>query len=134
MDVSEYSPKSHEKVAENIIKIIDPTFKMFYDQSNYCWQNQATNRGIVCIQLCSNCQSLIWLPNKINTFQYKYLINLNNKYNKIKQKHNLSDDQTIYVILNINNKNTMVNLNNSLNIIKHDKLQSEEEKQTFNYK
>ena len=70
MDVSEYSPKSHEKVAENIIKIIDPTFKMFYDQSNYCWQNQATNRGIVCIQLCSNCQSLIWLPNKINTFQY----------------------------------------------------------------
>lgn len=132
--IGEYSPEGHEKVAQNIIESIDPTFKMFYSQSNICWQNQATNRGILCIQLCSSCQSLIWLPNEINEFQYQYLVKFNTEFNKIKEKYNLSDNFNIYSILNMNNKNTMVNLNSSLNIIKDNILKVSEEDQAFNYR
>ena len=107
---------------------------MFYSQSDICWQTQATNRGLVCIQLCSSCQSLIWIPNEINEFQYQYLIKFCNEFNKIKKKYNLSDNLNIYCILNINNKNTMLNLNSSLNIIKDNILKVAEGDQAFNYR
>lgn len=132
--ISEYSPQSHEKVAENIIKSIDPTFKTFYNQSDICWQTQATNRGLVCIQLCSSCQSLIWLPNEINEFQYQYLVKISKEFDKIKKKYSLSNNLNIYSILNMNNKNTMVDLNSSLNIIKDNILKVSEEDQAFNYR
>ena len=68
------------------------------------WQYNATEKGNIIIQFCSNISSPIWLPSKINDYQYESLTQVITKLeqinrrtdNELKVAIDLSEDIPIY--------------------------------------
>lgn len=96
-----YSIKEHGKVAEKIYKTIYEDFDGFdfYKFDNaIIWQEQSSNMGNICIQLASFVPTLIWIPQKINMYQYQNLLEF---YNEVKTLPNYEKNQFITTVKNI---------------------------------
>lgn len=66
-----FSKKSHHQVIEQIYKLLDDSFTGFEIDKNNLWQYQCTARGDICIQLCNEMMSCIFLPETLTYQQFE---------------------------------------------------------------
>lgn len=66
-----FAKTSHFHVAEKIYKLLDDGFSGFEIDKDMLWQYQCTNRGDICIQLCNEMMSCVFLPETITYKQFE---------------------------------------------------------------
>lgn len=88
--ISAYSKKEHAEVIERIYKIIYPWFDGFglknYYVSGNTWSAAIREIGNVVFQLASDADSIVWIPNKINKYQYDRLLEIKERIENLNEK------------------------------------------------
>lgn len=91
--VSLYSIDSHCNVLEKAYKVMYPSFNGFNipdhissDEDRITWHEQSCRMGNVLFQLASRVSSFIWLPDKINHYQFNQIKTIHNFIYYLNQK------------------------------------------------
>ena len=89
-NISAYSKKEHAEVIEKIYKIIYPWFDGFGLKNYYVeggtWSAVTRRIGNVVFQLASDANSIVWIPDKINKYQYDSLLEIKEQIENLNEK------------------------------------------------
>lgn len=122
-----YSSVIHKYDVEDIYRCIYPGFKNFklLNKDNYSWPVEALSYGNIIIRACVEYESIIYIPSKINFFQYQELLNLSKQIEDMKvylnvdgMKFGLSYESNNVVITT--SLESIINLLNKSNRIEFD--------------
>ncbi|MBR3897751.1 MAG: hypothetical protein IKJ43_00535 [Bacilli bacterium] len=80
-----YSLK-HDDIIENILFSVCDDYNEVFRENDYEWRETCDDLGVIAIQLLSKYYSFVWMPSKINSFQYNELINYCNKIQSYGEK------------------------------------------------
>ncbi len=84
--ISAYSWIDHGMTVLNIYNYLYNHDPKESDWNGPIWQYEALEKDNIIIQLCDRCSTPIWLPTKINDYQYNALINLVEHLQQIDEK------------------------------------------------
>lgn len=99
-----YAWDDHGHAAARIYDYLYNDTNQMKDWDYIPWQYNATEKGNIIIQFCASISSPIWLPSKINDYQYESLTGLLTKLEQIEDRNHeglavaidLSEDIPIY--------------------------------------
>lgn len=84
----------HGTTVEAIISTITGKNFKFTVKQGDSWPSQVINDGNICVQLCSGCDSFVWIPENITLSQYQQLVSFNEQIKQIYSKNKTHFDET----------------------------------------
>lgn len=98
---------THEKLIENVLYAMSENYNEVYKKNNYEWRKTCVDLGVIAFQLISNHYTLIWMPNKINRFQYNAFMETYKEICELRSKYNINVSFMVSIIKSGNDYDTM---------------------------
>lgn len=90
-----YSLGRHEYLIESIYSVMYSDFYDVLNESDYDWHQASATLGNICIQLLSKRFTFVWLPEKINKYQFSKLFEFYDSMRRINDYFSLKNKPTI---------------------------------------
>ena len=69
-----YSTHKHDYTAERMYDLLYEDFYDYFKDCDYDFRRVSKKLGVICVQLISKYYSVVWLPEKVNEYQFSQLV------------------------------------------------------------